>query len=63
MTRRDASSGGLELLLTVEQVASYLQLSTRQIRRLIASGDLPVKRIGRAVRVPQRALQKLMDTR
>lgn len=38
-------------LLTVAQVAECLQLSVRQVRRLIKSGELKVHRIGRAVRI------------
>jgi len=42
---------GVEPLLTVEDVASRLQLSVRSIRRLISEKKLRVIRIGRSVRV------------
>jgi excisionase family DNA binding protein len=48
-------------LLTVDDVAEVLRLSSRTIRRMIASGQLPVIRVGRAVRVHPSALIKLMD--
>ena len=45
-----------EPLLSVDGVAKALQLSVRTVRRMIASGDLPVIRFGRSVRVHQRDL-------
>jgi excisionase family DNA binding protein len=50
----------LERLLTIDDVADVLQLSTRQVRRLTASRALPVVRIGRAVRVRPAALAALI---
>lgn len=47
-------------LLTVAEVATYLQVSIRTVRRLIASGELEVVRIGRAVRVSEEALNTLL---
>jgi len=44
-------------LLTVRDVAERLQVSGRTIHRLISAGDLPVIRIGRAVRLSEAALQ------
>jgi excisionase family DNA binding protein len=40
-----------EGLLTVHQVAENWQVSERTIRRMIEKGQLPVVRIGRAVRI------------
>ncbi|MEQ9145452.1 MAG: helix-turn-helix domain-containing protein [Parvibaculaceae bacterium] len=40
-------------LLTVSEAAKQLSLSDRTVRRMIASGDLPAVRLGRAVRVRQ----------
>jgi excisionase family DNA binding protein len=48
-----SNARGLEPLLSVDGVAKALQLSGRTVRRMIASGDLPVIRFGRAVRVRQ----------
>ena len=47
-------------LLNVAEVATYLQVSIRTVRRLIASGELEVIRIGRAVRVSEAALNTLL---
>ena len=46
--------------LTVQEVAEFLRLSTRQIRRLIAHGLLRVTRFGRSVRVHQRDLDNFV---
>lgn len=43
-------------LLTIRDVAERLQVSPRTIHRLVASGGLAVIRIGRAVRVSEKAL-------
>jgi len=40
-------------LLTASDIAKTLALSVRSVRRLIASGELPSVRLGRAVRVRQ----------
>jgi len=47
-------------LLSVPDVADALALSTRAIRRMIASGELPVVRFGRAIRIRQIDLDALI---
>jgi len=47
-------------LLTVPEAAELLQLSIRQIRRLIDDGRLPAIRLGRAVRLRPEALAALI---
>ncbi len=42
---------GLETLLTGKDVAKILQFSLRWIYKLMERGDIPIVRIGRAVRV------------
>ena len=37
--------------LTVEQAARLLSVSPRTIRRAVAAGSLPVRRVGRTVRL------------
>lgn len=37
--------------LTVKQLAARWQISTRQVHRIIADGDLKVHRFGRSVRI------------
>ncbi len=46
----DAVRGEPERLLTITQVASYLQLSARTVRRLVAMRQLRCVRLGRSVR-------------
>jgi excisionase family DNA binding protein len=46
----------LERLLTVDQLAELWQVSSRTVRRMVADGRLPVVRIGRAVRIPAKAV-------
>jgi excisionase family DNA binding protein len=38
----------------VAEVAEYLRISQRQVRRLIAQGEISVTRFGRAVRIHER---------
>lgn len=51
-----------EPLLSVEETAAILRLSTRHLRRLIARRELPVVRIGRAVRVQPADLRALLQS-
>lgn len=44
-------------LWTVRQLAEAWQVSERTIRRMIADGRLPVVRLGRAVRIPGKAVE------
>lgn len=56
MKNTPAPSSGLRaatVLHAVKTVAGRLGVSERHVRRLIASGELPVHRIGRAVRVSE----------
>lgn len=47
-------------LLTIDEVASHLRVSTRTVRRLIRSGGLQASRIGRSVRVSHSAVESLL---
>jgi excisionase family DNA binding protein len=53
---QNPESKRLEPLLTVNQLAESWQVSPRTIRRMTADGRLPVVRIGRAVRIPAKAV-------
>jgi excisionase family DNA binding protein len=48
-------------LLTVKDVAEALQLSTRTVRRMIASKQIPIIRLGRSVRVHPSAIYDLYN--
>jgi excisionase family DNA binding protein len=47
-------------LLSVDDVAEKTGLSGRTIRRLIASGELPVHRIGRSIRISEDDLARFI---
>ncbi|NQV79368.1 MAG: helix-turn-helix domain-containing protein [Alphaproteobacteria bacterium] len=48
-------------LLTVAQVATHLQISIRQVRRLIKAKELEVLRIGRRIRIDPRDLNAFLE--
>ena len=48
-------------LYTVEQTADLLSVSTKTIRRLIKSGDIPHVRIGRAVRLKTQEIEDWVE--
>lgn len=50
-------------LLRVDDVVRATQLSERHIRGLIAAGELPVVRSGRAVRIPRAWLEQWIKDR
>ena len=54
------SSKPASVFFTVREVAESVRLSERQIRRLIADGDLAVHRIGRAVRISASDLEQFL---
>jgi excisionase family DNA binding protein len=45
--------------MTVDQLAEHWQLHPRTIRRMIANGQVPVQRFGRAVRISRNVVAKL----
>ena len=47
-----------KLLLTVREAQDILSIGRSKLYELIASGALPVVRIGRAVRLPAKELEK-----
>lgn len=51
----------MERLLTVSETAECLRISTRKLRDLTSSGQLPHLRIGRAVRFRQDAIAAYLD--
>jgi excisionase family DNA binding protein len=48
-------------LLTVQQVADRLGVSTRTVRRLIRRGELGAHRIGRSIRVDGHSVTRLLE--
>ncbi len=53
----------MPLLLTVRDVEAELQLGRTRTYELVRSGELPVVRVGRAVRVPRHALERWIESR
>ena len=47
-------------LLRVDEAAAILQVSSKTVRRLLASGDLRAVRIGRLVRIPLSEIDRLI---
>jgi excisionase family DNA binding protein len=50
------------MLLTVRDVEAELQLGRTRTYELLRSGEIPVIRIGRVLRVPRDALHRWIDT-
>jgi excisionase family DNA binding protein len=46
-----APLGTVDALMTVEEVAAHLRVSTKTVRRQIAAGHIQAIRIGRSIRV------------
>lgn len=46
------------LLLTPRELAQVLRLGRNKTYELLASGAIPVIRVGRAIRVPRRAVEQ-----
>jgi len=53
----------LPILLRAEEVARLLSLGRTTVFALIASGELPCVRVGRATRVPRTAVERLVRER
>lgn len=49
-----------EIWLTVEEVESYLRVSKTTIYKMIREGAIPAARVGRALRIGQRELNKAL---
>jgi excisionase family DNA binding protein len=48
------------VLLSAEAVGELLSVSVRTVRRMIASGEIPIVRIGRAVRIRRVDIEALI---
>ena len=60
MERVDADHA---VLLRADEVSRLLRIGRTMTFQLIANGDLPVVRIGRAVRVPKKQLETWIENR
>jgi excisionase family DNA binding protein len=50
-------------LLTVDQTAEYLNITPRMVRKLVFEGDLAKTKVGRAVRLDLRELDRYIEAR
>ena len=50
-------------VLTVQEVADYLKVTTKTVYELVRQGQLPSFRIGRAVRCRQSAVEAFIERR
>lgn len=48
-------------IMTVEEVADYLRLSTKTIRRMIQQKELPSLRVGGSIRIARLDLETYME--
>jgi len=60
---RPAIAAELPLLLRAEEAAQLLSLGRSTIFQMLATGELPAVRVGRAVRVPRAALERWVRER
>ena len=60
-TTTQAPADATNDLMTRSEVAQYLRVSDRTVSRLIRAGKLPASRIGRAVRIRQSDLLKMLN--
>jgi excisionase family DNA binding protein len=49
-------------VMTIEQVAEYLQLHPQVVYRHVRAGTLPVSRIGRTIRFKKSALDRFLES-
>lgn len=47
--------------LTVEEAADVLRVGRRAVYKAVEVGQLPVLRVGRLLRIPRAALQRLLE--
>lgn len=47
--------------VTVAEVAELMRVSKMTVYRMIHSGDIPAVRVGKSFRVPQAAVQKMIE--
>jgi excisionase family DNA binding protein len=47
--------------LSVDDVAEELRVSSKHVRRLVANGDLPIYRFGKAIRIAREDFDSWVD--
>lgn len=54
-------AGDFPELLTQAQAARYLGIGVRSVARMMAAGELPVRSVGRDLRIVRRALDRMNE--
>jgi len=54
------SDGGLEPLLSIDEVGAVLRISERSVYRLLRSGDLPCLKVGQRTLVEPKELRQFI---
>jgi len=62
-TKRETAVAGLPTLVTVSEVAEYLQMSETTVYRLISEEGLPAIKVGRNYRVRADELREWLERR
>ncbi len=60
-TQEEAEIMLLKMLLTVQEAAFLLGVKPTEVYRMISAGELPVFKIGRAVRIPVKQLKEYIQ--
>ena len=60
-TEPGVASGGLEQLLTVDETAAALRVSTQFVYRHAHDGDLPSVSVGKSVRIKVSTVRAIID--
>ncbi len=60
MTTTDPQHGSEHQLMTVRETAAALRVSRATIYRMVESGALPGKRVGRSVRIARRFVEEFL---
>lgn len=59
----NATAGSEPLACTIRETARLLSVGTRKVEYMIQSGELESIKIGRARRVPRKAIEAYLDQR
>ncbi len=59
--QRRAESGGADQVMTVDQVAAYLQLNRLTVYRYVREGKIPAARIGKVYRVLRADVDRFLE--
>ena len=61
LTQEQIDIASVKMLLTVQEAAALLSVSTSVVRDMADRGEFPVCKLGRAVRIPTKQLQEHIE--